>query len=41
MADNITAWSMSVIATNEAGQAGIVRKELRTRVFRMTRFHAT
>jgi len=30
MADNITAWSMSVIATNEAGQAGIARKELRT-----------
>jgi hypothetical protein len=30
MADNITAWSMSVVATNEAGQAGIARKELRT-----------
>ncbi|HEY6249669.1 MAG TPA: MG2 domain-containing protein, partial [Candidatus Angelobacter sp.] len=30
MADNITAWSMSIVATNEAGQAGIARKELRT-----------
>ena len=30
MADNITAWSMSVVATNEAGQAGIARKELRS-----------
>lgn len=30
MADNITAWSMSVVATNEAGQVGIARKELRT-----------
>lgn len=30
MADNITAWSMSVIATNEAGQVGIAKKELRT-----------
>ena len=30
MAENITAWSMSVVATNEAGQAGIARKELRT-----------
>ena len=30
MADNITAWSMSVVATDEAGQAGIARRELRT-----------
>ena len=30
MADNITAWSMSVVATNEAGQVGTARKELRT-----------
>jgi hypothetical protein len=30
MADNITAWSMSVIASTEAGQVGVARKELRT-----------
>jgi hypothetical protein len=30
MADNITAWSMSVIASTEAGQVGVAQKELRT-----------
>jgi len=30
MADNITAWSMSVIASTEAGQVGVAEKELRT-----------
>jgi hypothetical protein len=30
MADNITAWSMSVIASTEAGQVGVSQKELRT-----------
>jgi uncharacterized protein YfaS (alpha-2-macroglobulin family) len=30
MADNITAWSMSVIASTEAGQIGVAQKELRT-----------
>jgi uncharacterized protein YfaS (alpha-2-macroglobulin family) len=30
MADNITAWSMSVIASSEAGQVGVAQKELRT-----------
>lgn len=30
MADTITAWSMSVIASTEAGQVGVARKELRT-----------
>lgn len=30
MADNITAWKMSVIASTEAGQVGIAEKELRT-----------
>ncbi len=30
MADNVTAWSMSVIASTEAGQVGVAQKELRT-----------
>lgn len=30
MADNITAWSMSVVASTEAGQVGVAEKELRT-----------
>ena len=30
MADNITSWSMSVIASTEAGQVGVAQKELRT-----------
>jgi hypothetical protein len=30
MADNITAWSLSVIASTEAGQVGVAEKELRT-----------
>jgi hypothetical protein len=30
MADNITAWKMSVIASTEAGQIGVAEKELRT-----------
>lgn len=30
MADNITAWKMSVLASNEAGQVGIAEKELRS-----------
>lgn len=30
MADNITAWSMSVIASTESGQIGVAQKELRT-----------
>jgi hypothetical protein len=30
MADNITAWKMSVIASTEAGQVGVAEKELRT-----------
>ena len=30
MADNITAWSMSVIASTEAGEVGVSQKELRT-----------
>lgn len=30
MADNITAWSMSVIASTEAGKFGVAKKELRT-----------
>jgi hypothetical protein len=30
MADNITAWSMSVIASTEAGQVGVAQRELRT-----------
>jgi hypothetical protein len=30
MADNITAWSMSVIASTGAGQVGVAQKELRT-----------
>jgi A-macroglobulin TED domain/Carboxypeptidase regulatory-like domain/Alpha-2-macroglobulin family/MG2 domain/A-macroglobulin receptor binding domain/Macroglobulin domain MG3 len=30
MADNITAWSMSVIASTETGQVGVAQKELRT-----------
>lgn len=30
MADNITAWSMSVIASTESGQVGVAQKELRT-----------
>jgi len=30
MADHITAWSMSVIASTEAGQVGVAQKELRT-----------
>lgn len=30
MADNITAWSMSVIASTESGEVGVVQKELRT-----------
>jgi hypothetical protein len=30
MADNITAWSMSVLASTEAGQVGVAQKELRT-----------
>jgi hypothetical protein len=30
MADNITAWSMSVIASTEGGQIGVAQKELRT-----------
>jgi uncharacterized protein YfaS (alpha-2-macroglobulin family) len=30
MADNITAWSMSVVASTEAGQVGVAQKELRT-----------
>jgi hypothetical protein len=30
MADNITAWKMSVLASNEAGEVGIVEKELRS-----------
>ena len=30
MADNITAWSISVIASTEAGQVGVAQKELRT-----------
>ena len=30
MADNITAWSMSVIASTELGQVGVAEKELRT-----------
>jgi hypothetical protein len=30
MADNITSWKMSVLASNEAGQVGIAEKELRS-----------
>ena len=30
MADNITAWKMSVIASTEAGQIGVAERELRT-----------
>ena len=30
MADNIAAWSMSVIASTETGQVGVAQKELRT-----------
>jgi len=30
MADNITEWSMSVIASTEAGQVGVAEKELQT-----------
>jgi len=30
MADNITAWKMSVIASTEAGRIGVAEKELRT-----------
>jgi hypothetical protein len=30
MADNITAWKMSVIASTESGQIGVAEKELRT-----------
>ena len=30
MADNITAWKMSVLASNEAGEVGIAEKELRS-----------
>jgi hypothetical protein len=30
MADNITAWKMSVLASTEAGQVGIAEKELRS-----------
>jgi hypothetical protein len=30
MADNITAWKMSVIASTEGGQVGVAEKELRT-----------
>ena len=30
MADNITAWSMSVVASSEGGQVGVAQKELRT-----------
>jgi A-macroglobulin TED domain/Alpha-2-macroglobulin family/MG2 domain/Carboxypeptidase regulatory-like domain/A-macroglobulin receptor binding domain/Macroglobulin domain MG3/Alpha-2-macroglobulin bait region domain len=30
MADNITAWKMSVLASNEAGQVGIAEKDLRS-----------
>jgi A-macroglobulin TED domain/Alpha-2-macroglobulin family/MG2 domain/Carboxypeptidase regulatory-like domain/A-macroglobulin receptor binding domain/Macroglobulin domain MG3/Alpha-2-macroglobulin bait region domain len=30
MADNITAWKMSVLASNEAGEVGIAVKELRS-----------
>jgi hypothetical protein len=30
MADNITAWKMSVIVSTEAGQIGVAEKELRT-----------
>jgi hypothetical protein len=30
MADNITTWSMSVIASTEAGQVGVSQKELQT-----------
>jgi hypothetical protein len=30
MADNITAWSMSVVASTEAGEVGVSQKELRT-----------
>ncbi len=30
MADNITAWSMSVIASTEVGQVGVAQQELRT-----------
>jgi A-macroglobulin TED domain/Alpha-2-macroglobulin family/MG2 domain/Carboxypeptidase regulatory-like domain/A-macroglobulin receptor binding domain/Macroglobulin domain MG3 len=30
MADNITAWKMSVVASTEAGQVGVAEKELRT-----------
>jgi len=30
MADNISAWKMSVIASTEAGQVGVAEKELRT-----------
>ena len=30
MADNVTAWKMSVLASNEAGQVGIAEKELRS-----------
>ena len=28
MADNITAWKMSVLASNEAGQVGVAEREL-------------
>jgi uncharacterized protein YfaS (alpha-2-macroglobulin family) len=30
MADNITAWKLSVLASNEAGEVGIAEKELRS-----------
>lgn len=30
MADNITSWKMSVLASNEAGQVGLAEKELRS-----------
>jgi hypothetical protein len=30
MADNITAWKMSLLASNEAGEVGIAEKELRS-----------
>jgi hypothetical protein len=30
MADNITAWSLSVVASTEAGQVGVAQKELKT-----------